>query len=70
MAGDATDVVGYATTNPDFPNDTTENQWFDEAHFENYRALGQATGNAAEKTIREAVDCLMTRTGPSDCSAP
>lgn len=70
VAGDATDVVGYATTNPDFPNDTTENQWFDEAHFENYRALGQATGNAAEKTIREAVDCLMTRTGPSDCSAP
>jgi hypothetical protein len=67
VAGDATDVVGYATTNPDFPDDTTANQWFDEAHFENYRALGQATGNAAEKTIRKVVDCLMTRTGPSEC---
>jgi hypothetical protein len=69
VAGDATDVAGYATTNPDFPDDTTANQWFDEAHFENYRALGQVTGNAAEKTIREVVDCLMTCTGPSDCSA-
>jgi len=57
--GGPTDVVGYVTTNPDFPNDTTANQWFDEAHFENYRALGQVTGNAAEKTIREVVDCLM-----------
>lgn len=69
VAGDPTDVVGYATTNPDFPDDTTANQWFDEAHFENYRALGQVTGNAVEKTIREVVDCLMTRTGPSECSA-
>ena len=61
VAGDPTDVVGYATTNSSFPDDTTANQWFDEAHFENYRALGQITGNAAEMAIRIAVDSLMTR---------
>jgi hypothetical protein len=69
VTGDPSDVVGYATTNPSFPDDSTANQWFDEAHFENYRALGQVTGNAAEKTIRNAVEGLMTRTGPSEASA-
>lgn len=67
VAGDPTDVVGYATTDPDFPDDTTVNQWFDEAHFENYRALGQATGNAAEETIRKAFDRLMKP--PADVAA-
>jgi hypothetical protein len=56
VAGDPVDVLGYKLANPDFPDDTTANQWFDEAHFENYRDLGQVTGTAAEATIREAVD--------------
>jgi hypothetical protein len=56
VAGDPVDVLGYNAANPDFPDDTTANQWFDEAHFENYRDLGQVTGTAAEATIREAVD--------------
>jgi hypothetical protein len=67
VVGDPSDVIGYATTNPRFPDDITANQWFDEAHFENYRALGQVTGNAAEKTIRQAVDSLMTRSVPGEC---
>ena len=45
--GDPGDVLAYAGTNPCFPNDTTANQWFDEMHFENYRALGQAAGASA-----------------------
>jgi predicted acylesterase/phospholipase RssA len=56
VAGDPVDVLGYNQANPDFPDDTTANQWFDEAHFENYRDLGQVAGTAAEATIREAVD--------------
>jgi len=59
VAGDPADVLGYSTVNPDFPDDTTANQWFDEAHFENYRDLGQVTGASAEATIREAVELLL-----------
>jgi len=34
------DVLNYASTNPDFPNQTTADQFFDEAQFESYRQLG------------------------------
>lgn len=33
-------VVGYANSNPDFPHQSTINQWFTESQFESYRALG------------------------------
>jgi hypothetical protein len=55
VANDPPDILGYTATNPNFPDDTTANQWFDEAHFENYRALGEVTGNDAESAIREAI---------------
>jgi hypothetical protein len=55
VPGDPADVLGYIATNPTFPDDTTANQWFDEAHFENYRALGEVTGNAAATAIRNAI---------------
>ena len=35
------DLAGYATANPDFPQQTTANQFFDEAQWESYRILGQ-----------------------------
>src|SRR5215472_10070826 len=53
---DPFDVRGYPKTNPQFPHDTTFNQWFDEAHFENYRALGEATAQAASHDIAAIVD--------------
>jgi predicted acylesterase/phospholipase RssA len=59
VAGDPADVLGYTATNPSFPDDTTANQWFDEAHFENYRALGEITGSAAESIIRDTINGLM-----------
>ena len=62
VAGDSADVLGYKATNPCFPDDSTANQWFDEAHFENYRALGRITGIAGEPTIRQALKWLL----PSD----
>ena len=47
LADDPADVVGYRTMNSRFPHDSTADQWFDETHFENYRALGKAVGAAA-----------------------
>ncbi|MGZ5437085.1 MAG: patatin-like phospholipase family protein [Pyrinomonadaceae bacterium] len=35
------DVRQYAIENASFPHETTADQWFDEAQFESYRALGE-----------------------------
>lgn len=35
------DVLRYAAQHPEFPHQTTGDQWFDESQFESYRALGQ-----------------------------
>lgn len=40
----AADVFNYARVNPDFPNQTTADQFFDEAQFESYRQLGLSIG--------------------------
>ena len=53
--GDPQDVLAYNKVNRHFPHDTTANQWFDEAHFENYRALGEAAGKSAIKAIKDAI---------------
>ena len=34
------DILTYAKSNPEFPNDPTSDQFFDEARFESYRLLG------------------------------
>ena len=34
------DVANYASAHPDFPHESTTNQWFGEAQFESYRVLG------------------------------
>jgi hypothetical protein len=59
VATDAADVLGYASRNSAFPNDSTANQWFDESHFENYRAMGEATGRSSLPTIEAAVKRLL-----------
>jgi hypothetical protein len=59
VATDAADVLGYASRNSSFPNDSTANQWFDESHFENYRAMGEATGRSSLPTIQAAVQRLL-----------
>lgn len=55
VPGDPLDVANYSKTNPNFPHDSTVNQWYDEAHFENYRALGQATAAAASSSIEDTM---------------
>ncbi len=39
------DVLQYAQTNPTFPQQTTADQFFDEAQWESYRKLGLCIGN-------------------------
>jgi Patatin-like phospholipase len=42
MTGDEPpDVVNYQRQHPDFPHQTTADQWFAESQFESYRRLGQ-----------------------------
>ncbi len=59
LESDPCDVLAYAQKDKSFPHDTTANQWFDEAHFENYRALGEVTGAAASDEIAAAVRTLL-----------
>ena len=40
------DIVSYALDHPDFPHESTEDQWFNESKFESYRHLGQTIGSA------------------------
>lgn len=42
MTGDEpSDVLSYHREHPDFPHQTTADQWFSESQFESYRRLGQ-----------------------------
>lgn len=67
IPGDPADVLGYSRKNDCFPHDTTANQWFDEAHFESYRALGFATAHAACQTITDAIQHALA---PTTAAAP
>ena len=40
-------IRSYATANPDFPHESTANQWFTDQQFESYRLLGQSVAAAA-----------------------
>jgi hypothetical protein len=59
VQSDPCDVLAYASKDKAFPHDTTANQWFDEAHFENYRALGEASGSAACEEIAVEVHRIL-----------
>lgn len=41
------DLVHYKREHPDFPQESTVNQWFTETQFESYRRLGQFTAEIA-----------------------
>ena len=51
--------LGYKAGNPDFPDQTTADQFFDEAQFEAYRHLGYSVGEAV---LREP-ECRAILTG-------
>lgn len=41
-----TDIGNYVTAHPDFPHQSTADQWFDEEQFESYRKIGHHICNA------------------------
>ncbi|MGA8762210.1 MAG: hypothetical protein WB562_04895, partial [Candidatus Sulfotelmatobacter sp.] len=70
------DVLAYKVAHPEFPHQTTAEQWFDESQFESYRALGrfivesalEALGDReeiAKKTTEELFETLSARYAPS-----
>jgi hypothetical protein len=63
------DLLNYRKSHPDYPHQSTADQWFDEAQFESYRALGyhiarDALARAAEVSKvpgqRRDVEALCT----------
>jgi hypothetical protein len=46
-----TDIHRYSQQHADFPQQTTADQWFDEAQFESYRRLGEKSGMAAAEEL-------------------
>ncbi|OON59733.1 hypothetical protein B0920_20840 [Massilia sp. KIM] len=57
------DVLNYRRLHPDYPHQSTADQWFDDAQFESYRALGQ---HVAECALREAVHAARRADGGID----
>lgn len=53
LTGDeAADVLGYHTAHPEFPHQSTADQWFTEGQFEAYRKLGQHIAESAVSSVR------------------
>ncbi|WP_437849960.1 hypothetical protein [Sorangium sp. So ce363] len=48
------DVQRYAESHPEFPHQTTADQFFDEAQFEAYRLLGEALAHEVVRTLDDA----------------
>ena len=46
------DVETYAARNPDFPHESTADQWFGESQFESYRALGEHAADEVLGAVR------------------
>ena len=66
-AGLRADIMAYRAANPDFPHETTADQFFDEGQFEAYRELGYQTGQEFLAWFREEapgsrLDDLLERT--------
>ena len=69
-------VLNYKRTSPDFPHESTADQFFDDTQFESYRALGD---HIAEETfarwvmdpaIRSALNLPMTMTADGQMAKP
>ena len=59
------DILNYAANHPQFPHDTTADQFFDEDQFETYRALGYHIGDGLFGALRKEAE----RDGGMDAAA-
>jgi hypothetical protein len=57
------DVVQYSRSKPDFPHETTADQWFTESQFESYRALGYHVGSELIDNGNLDLEALVKRAG-------
>lgn len=61
LTGDEpTDVLRYAALHPEFPHQSTSDQFFDESQFEGYRALGYHIGHEVFAAVRARPGAAMT----------
>jgi hypothetical protein len=49
------EITNYYLSNPEFPHQSTADQWFDETQFESYRSLGLHIGRAVFPDLAPAV---------------
>ena len=60
------DLLNYRKLHPDYPHESIADQWFDEAQFESYRALGEHIANGA---LRAAAKASLRPDGTRDMAA-
>lgn len=66
ITGDeSVDIAEFRKRQPHFPHNSTANQFFDESHFESYRALGhhaaqQIFGKDAKEVLEQKADLVPT----------
>jgi len=60
------DLLNYRKLHPDYPHESIADQWFDEAQFESYRALGDHIVDCA---LREAARATVGAHGEQDIEA-
>jgi hypothetical protein len=65
VGNETADVRQYAIENSDFPQQTTAEQWFDEAQFESYRRLGQFCAQSAFENL-DTIKEIKSRTVNKD----
>ena len=71
LSGDEpVDVRNYATSHPDFPHETTANQWFGESQFESYRTLGVHTIDSLAGPDRELLAAFLETVRAQSLSRP
>lgn len=58
------DILNYSKTHPEFPHQSTADQFFDENQFESYRSLGYQTAMLALKDVHGLEACRPSLTGP------
>ncbi len=69
QSGAAADVLQYAKTHPDFPQEPTADQFFDEAQWESYRSLGQhIAGRVLAPDVWAELEQLMAGQTPTGVS--
>ena len=64
------DILAYARRNPTFPQQSTADQFFDEAQWESYRRLGEDFGNALAEEWLEHLPNWNSSSAPWQAAKP